>query len=154
MKKITLLLLILLVSTNVFAFSLFGPKNYDECILDNMKGVTSDTAAVQIVVACRKQFEEKQVECNSQEFTTEEMSKLRATGGVQSYGYFTGNVYNGSQKTIHSIVIKYKPTVKSDIVVYKIENLNIGPLSSGDFSIAVHEKNRVVFLGFWATGCD
>lgn len=153
MKRLSLILL-LMVSTNVFAFSLFGPKNYDECILENMKGVTSDNAAIQIRRACRSQFEKKVVECNSQKFTTEEMSKLSATGGVQPYGVFTGNIYNGGQKTIHSIVVNYKPTVKSELVTYRIGSLNIGPLTSGDFSASVHEKTPAVSWDFWAAGCD
>jgi len=34
----------------------FGPSNYDECLLDNMKGVASNTAAVAIAQACRSKF--------------------------------------------------------------------------------------------------
>src|SRR5690242_16083174 len=34
----------------------FGPSNYDECILDGMKGVTSDVAAKAIIYACRNKF--------------------------------------------------------------------------------------------------
>jgi hypothetical protein len=35
---------------------LFGPNNYEECILENMKGVTSDQAAHAIRNACREKF--------------------------------------------------------------------------------------------------
>jgi hypothetical protein len=38
---------------------LFGPKNYDECITDSMKGVSSDVAANAIIAACRNQFPEE-----------------------------------------------------------------------------------------------
>ena len=58
-------MLLLLVSTNVFAFSLFGPKNYDECVLENMKGVSSDTAASLVALSCREMYKEKVVD-NSQ----------------------------------------------------------------------------------------
>ena len=34
----------------------FGPKDFDECILDSMEGVTSDYAAKLIYVSCRKKF--------------------------------------------------------------------------------------------------
>jgi hypothetical protein len=34
----------------------FGPSNYDECLLDNMKGVASNAAAVAITQACRSKF--------------------------------------------------------------------------------------------------
>ena len=41
---------------NSYAWSLFAPKNFHECILENMKGVTSDDAAGAIMYACRKTF--------------------------------------------------------------------------------------------------
>lgn len=37
----------------------FGPANYDECILKNMQGVTSDVAARLVAASCRSQFDKK-----------------------------------------------------------------------------------------------
>ena len=37
---------------------LFGPSNYEECILEGMKGVASDQAARAVMAACRKKFPE------------------------------------------------------------------------------------------------
>jgi hypothetical protein len=37
----------------------FGPSNYEECILKNMKGVTSDKAVLEIRKACRAKFPRK-----------------------------------------------------------------------------------------------
>lgn len=34
----------------------FGPSSYEDCVLENMKGVTSDTAAVAISRACSAKF--------------------------------------------------------------------------------------------------
>jgi L-cysteine desulfidase len=61
MKKV-LVLLLLMVSTSVFAWSLFGPKNYDECVLENMKGVSTDTAARLVANSCHEKFKEKEVD--------------------------------------------------------------------------------------------
>jgi len=55
MKIISLLLGILVAST-AMAFSLFGPKTYEECLLKNMKGVSNDTAAKAVQYACMTQF--------------------------------------------------------------------------------------------------
>ncbi len=41
---------------------LFGPKNYDECILKGMQGVVSDVAARAIQDACRNKFPESRPE--------------------------------------------------------------------------------------------
>lgn len=38
------------------AWSLFGPKNFEDCVLDGMKGVTSDYAAAAVYKSCRTKF--------------------------------------------------------------------------------------------------
>ena len=35
---------------------LFGPRDYDECILENMRGVTSNSAAASIRRSCLQKF--------------------------------------------------------------------------------------------------
>jgi hypothetical protein len=59
MKKFLTAVTIILVATPSHAWSLFGPKNFDECVLENMKGVTSDEAAIQIMGACSRKFSKK-----------------------------------------------------------------------------------------------
>jgi hypothetical protein len=54
MKK--LLLVSLALCAQFADASWFGPKNYDECITTNMKGVTSDYAAKAIVASCLRMF--------------------------------------------------------------------------------------------------
>ena len=58
MTKLTGLILFLM-STNIYAWNVFGPKDYDECILANMKGVTSDIGARLVDKSCREKFKEK-----------------------------------------------------------------------------------------------
>ena len=55
MRRLTLLLL-LMVSTSVFAWSLFGPTNFDECISEKLKGISSDMAARIIYEVCDDKF--------------------------------------------------------------------------------------------------
>lgn len=50
----------LLAGCRAAAAGLLGPTNYEECILQNMKGVGSDMAARAIAAACAKQFAPKQ----------------------------------------------------------------------------------------------
>ena len=52
-----LLPLVLLYPTMSHA-GLFGPSNYDECITESMKGVSSDVAARAIIESCRNLFPE------------------------------------------------------------------------------------------------
>ena len=155
MNRLWGILFLMVVSNSCFAWSLLEPKDFDECILENMKGVTSDVAAHQIRKSCRSKFpypNEKISECTLQEFTSSEMAKLQATGNV-NYGYFKGNVYNGSQKTIREILVIYKTSSKSESVEYKISDLNIKPSTSGNFSSPVHDKSIFEWT-FIVKGCD
>ena len=51
----TTLIFFLIFSSNLYA-GIFGPSSYEECLLNNMKGVQSDAAAQAIVQACRIKF--------------------------------------------------------------------------------------------------
>ena len=58
----TLAIVIYLASFGTAEAGLFGPDNYDECILKGMRGVVSDVAARAIQDACRNKFPETQPE--------------------------------------------------------------------------------------------
>ena len=51
--------LLLSALSGIASAGLFGPSNYEECILDSMKGVTSDMAARAVAQACRSKFPQK-----------------------------------------------------------------------------------------------
>ena len=85
--KILSLFLLFLVSTNIFAFSLFGPKNYDECILENMKGVSSDIAARLVDNSCDEKFKEKVVDNSKKREWT-----LINTEDIGSYYYDVSSI--------------------------------------------------------------
>jgi hypothetical protein len=52
-----LFLFLFLATTTQESFAgMFGPKNYNECVLEKMKGVTSDYAARVIQKACFDEF--------------------------------------------------------------------------------------------------
>ena len=53
MKKIIFIIAVAPVIANA---GLFGPSNFEECILKGMKNVSSDQAANMIAYACREKF--------------------------------------------------------------------------------------------------
>ena len=55
MRRVLILLTFLMTISPAHA-GVFGPSNFDECILDKMQGVTSNTAASAIWLACRNKF--------------------------------------------------------------------------------------------------
>ena len=55
-----LLILTLFFSTQSSA-QLWGPKNYEDCVLQGMKGISSDHAARVVQIACLEKFPKKEI---------------------------------------------------------------------------------------------
>lgn len=56
MRTILWLFSLVLFCPTVSLAGWFGPSDYEECILESMKGVSSNAAAIAIAVACKKKF--------------------------------------------------------------------------------------------------
>ena len=56
MKKAILLLLMSIIAIEVQAWSLFGPDNYEDCVLENLKGVNDKYVMAAIRNICRDKF--------------------------------------------------------------------------------------------------
>lgn len=59
--------------TTISRAGVFGPSSYEDCILDSMKGVTSDDAARLVQLACREKFP---VSYGATPLTADELSKV------------------------------------------------------------------------------
>lgn len=61
MKKIFVLFFLICTYTNTFA-GLFGPSNFEECLLENLKNVSNSDAVNAITAACSLKFQNKNAE--------------------------------------------------------------------------------------------
>jgi hypothetical protein len=147
-KYIKAALLIIVMSVPFMArAALFGPSNYNECILENMKGVTSNSAALAIKQACRSKFPPKN-NTDPSEFikkysvTAEDINQVQinSIGLDNNYLYF--EIYNGIKDgTLTTITFRYRIIPKDNLPLpwSKPENYNfsdgfgdpIKPLSYG-----------------------
>ena len=66
---LSLLVPLALLSPATSYGGLFGPSNYDECITDSMRGVSSDVAARAIIESCRNLFPKPEHEAAPQAAT-------------------------------------------------------------------------------------
>lgn len=88
----------------------FGATTYDECVLESMKGVTSDAAAGAINRACRAKYPVKGP--SDSEVSANVVSQLDGRAGY-SYGYFKGAIYNGNKDwTITQLTVVLTPKAK------------------------------------------
>ncbi|MGY6509060.1 hypothetical protein ACXIUH_08830 [Vibrio parahaemolyticus] len=118
----------------------FGPKDYDDCILQNMKGVNSDLGAKQIAHSCRVKFVDKpKVIHKERSLTLSELWEIGRTGfGVYNNAYL-GSLYNGNADiTITSLLIEITESKSgSDISRKYLVKHKIKPLTTEDFSVDI-----------------
>lgn len=126
MNKIikTFIVLLFLQSSVSNAWTLFGPKNFDECILKSNKGVTSDIAARNIAWSCRNKFPIQEKECISEELTNSQRElvtrkpKIRGSGGTYT---FELDLYNGNKdKALSEILVELNADSVSSPQRYKM----------------------------------
>ena len=123
-----------------------GPQSYDECIIDSMKGVSSDVAARSIRYACREKYPANP-DAPSEEAEQLDYSDLkRVSGRLYNAGYGDSmylEAYNGNSCiTIKSLVVSISNSTGQKH--YKI-NHSIGPLSveKAYFDIALDSDKTV-----------
>lgn len=150
-------LLLLTVSTAGRA-GIFGPSNYDECVLSSMKGVTSDVAARAIMRSCREKFASNGPA--SVPLPPAELALLDGRGQVDLEGSnFFGSIYNGSKDwTVTAITVRLTPRPNPRVVSGKprdfILSVTVGPLSNATFfqSIGSGEWGEVDWAVLGASG--
>ena len=85
-----------------------APKDYDECILESMKGVTSDEAAKEIRSACRSKFP---YEYHEETLDKSELSKITGNARIESGALgdvFVIELYNGTNRWLTTITVMIK----------------------------------------------
>ena len=100
------------------------PKNYDDCILKNMKDIKNESAAKIVSDACfNKHYKLSDIEkCKTRELTSAELSKVQIKGRPSPYSnnVFQLNIYNGNEKLmLNEITISLNGDNFSNPQIYK-----------------------------------
>lgn len=117
-----------------------GPNNYNECILESMKGVTSDVAARLVARSCSEKFPDKPVaQKKSRNLSTNELGQVTGRAGNNFGNYFNGNLYNGNTNltvTQVTVVVTTKIGGKEVSRTY-VTDVNIPPQKTADFGFNI-----------------
>lgn len=149
--------LYLVLVTGAYA-GIFDYKSYEDCVLDSMKGVSSNVAANEIRKACRKKFPIKSEYFNDVKLPETELMNVTSSGKIMRYEYkfttpsFEGTVENKTKlwnitKIKLSIMLKNKKngdnhTHDCEASLYRPINIDgptfssargISPLTIGEF---------------------
>lgn len=151
MKCIILLIGISLVSVAqpTYAGWLFGPANYEDCVIDGLKGINNEKVARQIRAACQSKFSAPLPPRLKVPLVV--VHKIEIEAGVNKLK-FGGKLYNGDGEWSFDIVtVRLECTDSSSGVVTK-RDYNITPYTGtahtlGPFATAT-------FRGALAKRCD
>ena len=99
----------LLIMSLVF-LSGCGPRDYDECILENMKGINDKTAAGLVMQSCMAKFPTEGVsveKCPLRSMTKDELSLLEVNGREgYTANYVVFSVYNHNKVAeLHELTV-------------------------------------------------
>jgi hypothetical protein len=134
MIKNTIFVAVVLLIPSYAIAGWFGPSTYEECVLKNMKGVTSDQASRIIAKACRDKFPEEIITLEDlfpmRDLTDDEITKI--TGSLACYqGYLSGSLHNGNNNiSIVSVNIYFDGREYDSYI-------NISPLSTSDVKLKI-----------------
>jgi hypothetical protein len=131
----------------IFAALLLGcdvltsPATFDDCILQNMKGATSDVAAASIRSSCMAKFPKPVERAPAfRALTPAELSRVTGRAGP-SYGinYYSGSMYNGNESiTITEITLNVTTTISGEKVTRKYSStVRIPPSTTADFGFDI-----------------
>ncbi|MBA4143354.1 MAG: hypothetical protein H0X43_10225 [Nitrosospira sp.] len=142
--------LMFLISLDTSAESRPDTESYGQCVLESMKGITSDRAEANTLRACREKFAEERL--TDTELPADALDKLIVHAGF-GWGIFSGSLYNGnSDYTITRITVLLTsmgngkgPKAFADGSKHDI-NLTVQPLAKGALSMPVSSDNTLEYL--------
>ena len=118
-----------------------GPSNYDDCVLDALKGnqASNDAAAV-ILGACRRKFpKEDQPQNVDRELDPLGLALLTGRAGLEYGNNYAGDLYNGTRNfTITEVEIRVTAAAGRDTASREYRTgVLVPPLGTGHFSFTI-----------------
>jgi hypothetical protein len=123
----------------------FGASNYDECILESMKGVTSNLAAAEITDSCWSKFPSNTEKKPYAKLTPDELSLLTGRAGYSGNGRFAGKLYNGNNEiTVSEISFRVQTKINGKVIkrIYRTLTSRAWPQYSFSFSFDIMEGDE------------
>lgn len=91
--------IVVIASLAVGFFLWTQPRDFDDCILANMHGATSDLVTAMIRQSCREKFPERKTDQpKSRALNLAEISKVTGRAGLAYGSRYSGTLYNGNDR--------------------------------------------------------
>ena len=99
-----------LLLLSVIALSSCGPSNYDQCVLENLSPEMNEEAVWAVQSACRNEFPSAAEPQPESTPVPESELSLISGRGAGKYGFFEGNLYNGTQHQLAEVTFQIGTT--------------------------------------------
>jgi hypothetical protein len=144
-RKLNFLVALVIAFSCLFtACKPFKKQSYEDCILENMKGVKSDDAANQIKMACElKMYSDNYSTSSSTEkceirlLSDAELKNVSGKAKLESYGFLKVKVYNGNTSIkIKDIKVKITDLENQKQFDFQLTNSEVDPISTSGEMLA------------------
>lgn len=115
-----------------------GPRNYDQCVLENVNEGMEEVAVRAVLRACQNEFSERGNPVVGEDLPAGSLAQLSGDGSIMYDRRFGGSLYNGSDYSLTQIEIAME-SLEGDTLVRRsyLAPVQIGPKTTGNFSFEV-----------------
>jgi hypothetical protein len=140
-KRVQIFLALLIIATLGLGYWLTRPVSYEDCILQNMRGVKSDDAAREIKFACEvkswSQASDNSEDCKHRKLTDAERKLISGNAVVETYGWLKVTIYNGNSSIgVNGIKVKLIDTDADKEFMFDLSAYKVSPLTTSDQMLA------------------
>lgn len=141
MTKGTILSVIVIIFCSILSgCNPFKNQTFEDCLLENLKGVKSDDAASDIRMACAvktagnnkgNSYEGKK--CESRELTIDEKKLVSGRANVESHEWMKVTLHNGNKDLkINGIKVKLIDKINNQEFLFDLSHYKVAPLETSD----------------------
>jgi hypothetical protein len=149
MRNYSLLFIASVISTTIagkaYAWNPFKTQTFEECVLENMKNVTSDAAAAAIKQSCHiKTNKLAEKKCAGRSPSPREFGLVAAQAQMTDYGTINIQIHNGNRDltiTDAEATIAFAKDDKLYEYALRIGKGSIPPLTTGEASATVLHRD-------------
>ena len=139
-----------MTSTQATAWNPFGPKSFEDCLLNNMKGVTSDQAANAVIAACKIKFPTQEKNSTSVSSNKIKCGKYEVDKTENSRVEFPHPNKFGQLKIVK---LGWEETYKySETKVFKVYIQHSYPFDIGGFYLQGFKSDKSEDLSYYCLG--
>lgn len=142
---------VMLTLSTVSYSAIFGSSNYNECIVDAMKGVTSDVAARAIKQSCKDKHSNSPSSRDITKYVRPKIEDVKGgfNEGIDGFNFYV-QLYNGSNYVITSMILTMTfKNGEGKVVTRKYRSItNSSPMDTNNHFFPVNQQVKPTVISW------